>query len=209
MAIAVDATSSASAITAPLAFNHTVSGADRVLLVGIAGVDSADVSAITFNGVSLTKAVEETSGYGENSIWYLLNPDTGTHSISIARANNSEAMSAAGISFTGAGGVSGTGINHAYSATASVATTTNRTVGYVVSALFWEVAAGIVTYTGGGTQFATEVVGAHAGLYTYQAFSGGANITETWTKTGGSQPYAASGLEVYETSSFVPKVMMF
>lgn len=78
MAISVDTygsfTSSPKSIT-------IASNANRILLVFVHYRTTA-TTGISFNGTALTKSVTKT--YTETTeIWYLLNPDTGTHDITI------------------------------------------------------------------------------------------------------------------------------
>jgi hypothetical protein len=67
-------------------WSHTVSGAERLLLVGVA-VDSeatTGVTAITYNGTSLQKLDSEArSDQVAVDLWYLINPDTGTNTVEI------------------------------------------------------------------------------------------------------------------------------
>ena len=83
-AISTDQTSS------PLTWNHTiVAGPNILLVVGItlASITSQpSTSAVTYNGVSMTKARSDQQGaiseLLETSVWFLFNPSTGTNQIS-------------------------------------------------------------------------------------------------------------------------------
>src|SRR3990167_7288370 len=96
-------TSTANAVVTTT-FNHTIGAAANFLLLGIAteyGGLVTDVASATFNGVALTKAVDE-NGSIASEIWYLANPATGTNSVVVqwTNANGSsriiEAVSLAG-----------------------------------------------------------------------------------------------------------------
>ncbi len=83
------ASNGADTAASPLAWNHTVTGANCVLVVVVHCQASASLpscSAVTFNGVAMTKARADTNSGSidkiETSIWLLHNPATGTHSIS-------------------------------------------------------------------------------------------------------------------------------
>ena len=70
-------------------FTHVIgAGKERVLIVAI-GSRGNSPTGITYNGVSLTKAFESTIYDGTRStIWYLLNPATGSHSITVTFAGS-------------------------------------------------------------------------------------------------------------------------
>jgi hypothetical protein len=75
--------------SSPITYSHTVnSGSDRVLLVLIQarGTVSA-VSAVTYDSVSMNLVTTvATNGVITSQIWYLVNPSTGTHDVSITHA---------------------------------------------------------------------------------------------------------------------------
>lgn len=87
-----------------LTFSHTCSGSNRILLVGIKEAsDTAEyVTGVTYNGVALTKIDSIRIPPSERwvSLWYLINPDSGTHDIVIT-ANASTFMRGSGASYTG------------------------------------------------------------------------------------------------------------
>lgn len=74
--------------TTSTSWNHTVgsTGEDRILIVAVANRGGPTApSSITFNGDALTKVIQSTAYDGcDTSQWYLLNPDTGTHSIAVS-----------------------------------------------------------------------------------------------------------------------------
>ena len=82
-----------------VSFSHTVaSGTDNVLVVVVSamkyqtGSNVFDVGTVTYNGTSLTNATE-VDGYTTNrnyatSIWYLANPDTGSHTLAVNMAGS-------------------------------------------------------------------------------------------------------------------------
>jgi hypothetical protein len=93
-AIAFDAVSSDNSTTSPLTFSHTIGGgSNRLLVVGIGvegpSVGSTHVTAVTYDGVSLTQAINNTVGTGFEAnaeLWYMLEsdlPSAGTYTISI------------------------------------------------------------------------------------------------------------------------------
>lgn len=77
----------ASTLGSGTSFAHTCTGSKLILLVAVAtsSYGSGDATTVTYNGVALTKianAANATSGY--SSLWYLLNPPTGLHTVVVS-----------------------------------------------------------------------------------------------------------------------------
>lgn len=106
-AIAVDSTSSQDGgINVSYSWSHTCTGANLILIVGVAIVDTGahTVSGVTYNGVALTQKVR-TAGANSNAteIWYLVAPATGANTIAVTLTGAPVQNSMAGaISLTGA-----------------------------------------------------------------------------------------------------------
>jgi hypothetical protein len=108
----VTSTSSASSVSS-LSWSHTVGvGSNTILIVAAGGrnsvVGNATVSSVTYNGANLTKAVEkQESGDGNNSsVWYLVAPATGVHTVVVTYAGSCTSVGGAGISLFGVDQVS-------------------------------------------------------------------------------------------------------
>jgi hypothetical protein len=99
----------------PFTFSHTSSGSDRLLLVSVASQPNDDdsivevITGITYDGQPLTLVGTEMSG-SDNArieIWRLVNPPTGSNTVSITFNDafddpvNEEGASAGAVSFTG------------------------------------------------------------------------------------------------------------
>ncbi len=74
------------------AYNNNGGGSDQCLVVSLAIQNSAQpsITAVTYNGVSLTKAVERVSGANavcNLSIWVLVAPATGSNNVAISYSN--------------------------------------------------------------------------------------------------------------------------
>lgn len=72
-------------------FNHTVgtAGASRVLVAGVLIQNDGDaITSITYNGVSLTQATKLAVGSDYLYIYYLINPTTGTNTLSATRTGS-------------------------------------------------------------------------------------------------------------------------
>ncbi len=106
MPIALDASSDGgSSGTSPLAWNHTCTGSNLILIVGVtvrAGA-IANCTGVTFNSVPLAVlGLKKAFGQGQASLWYLVAPPSGTHQISVAFTGNPTLIAEAGaVSFTG------------------------------------------------------------------------------------------------------------
>jgi len=104
MAIAFDASSidTYHTNTVEIVFSHTCSGNNRILFV-YAGIYSGsyDITGVTYNGVSLTKIDGQAQdGNNKISLWYLINPDSGTHDVSIT-TNDTVDLWGGAVSYTG------------------------------------------------------------------------------------------------------------
>jgi hypothetical protein len=107
MAIAFDSSAAATASTGGSAntWSHTCNGSNRLLIVVFTGPpDSGSYTgnACTYNGVSMTEvghtAVDNSTGDWYVSMWYLINPASGTNTISFTGSNN---LSGSSASYTG------------------------------------------------------------------------------------------------------------
>lgn len=85
-------------------------GINRILLVGVTWRTGDTVSSIAYNGISLTSIRKDTGPFSiQNELFYLLNPDVGTHDlVTVMSATPTEGFSVGGEYFTG---VSGVGVN--------------------------------------------------------------------------------------------------
>lgn len=87
----------------PCEFDHTVttSGSNRILIVGLntAGVDAID--EVRYDNVLMTNIAKRNNGVSASvSLWYLVNPSTGTNKVSITLAAVTN-VAAGAVSFTG------------------------------------------------------------------------------------------------------------
>lgn len=84
-------------------WTHTCTGTNLILLVGIMeGHNTLGVTGITYNGVALTKISNFSQGSSDTvSLWYLINPTTGTNTIAVTGTNTSSSIYNSAISYTG------------------------------------------------------------------------------------------------------------
>lgn len=113
MAIALDVAATSSTATAsPFTWSHTCTGSNLLLIVGIVvsshTTAQPTVTAATYNGVSMVKATNNqrvTAADGlESSVWFLFNPPTGAHTVSVSFSTTGTFPIAGGVSvsYTGA-----------------------------------------------------------------------------------------------------------
>ncbi len=111
-AIAFDSVATKTATNAAsVTWSHTVgTGADRVLIVGLATEDTSstvlNVSAITYGGVALTAASGSAATAGSSTLdktqlFYLLNPPSGTGTVSVTFGGAVNGVSAGSTSLSG------------------------------------------------------------------------------------------------------------
>jgi hypothetical protein len=90
-----------------LTFTHTTTGSNRFLVVGTAAYSASLVTAtaVTYNGVSLTKVnaitAELESNNQETSLWYLDNPASGANDVVVTWSGSVDFGAAASASYTG------------------------------------------------------------------------------------------------------------
>lgn len=103
MAIARDAKSGTHAASGTAtSWNHTCTGSNLLLLVGIECYSGDVVSSVTYNSVSMTQIGKASAGGGGQYIYIygLANPTTGTNSVTINRSV-SVGFNANAVSYTG------------------------------------------------------------------------------------------------------------
>ena len=174
--VAVDAVSTYSTTGTnkvnPATVSHTVSGSNRLLLVGVTLWPSTmgdTVTSVTWNGTSLTKITHAQAGSSiRTELWKLLAPATGTYNIVVTytRALN---CTVGAISFTGVNQsdpyrAASTGTGASTSASITVASATGEMV--------------------------LSVAGAGTGNYNFTSFSGD---TERWNLSSATYPKGAGG----------------
>jgi hypothetical protein len=104
MALAYDTSTNSGAFAnqGSLSWSHACSGSNRILVVGVSGA-AADPSA-TYNGVSMTKLashVQAAQG-AWNALFYLINPASGSNTVSITWGGSGSPSAGAAVSLTGA-----------------------------------------------------------------------------------------------------------
>lgn len=103
MAIAFDAVTTGTATSSgTFQWNHTCTGSDLILWVGV-WMGTADDVAVTYNGVSMTVAVK-VQAPGDNLwhyLFYLVSPATGSNQVSCTGTNSYGTCRGVAASYTG------------------------------------------------------------------------------------------------------------
>ncbi len=101
-AISIGNTSvSGAASVSVVSWSHTVTGVNRLLMVSVGFRNYTTVSSVTYGGANLTHLIDNASGSGNFArveIWYLLNPNIGTDTISVNLVS-ADYVSVGGVTF--------------------------------------------------------------------------------------------------------------
>ena len=105
MAIALDSSSGSGVSTSSLSYSHTISGSDRILIMGVTFATGTSINGTpTYGGVSMTQidSVIAAAGstFSNTYFFYLLAPTVGTANIVINGSTSNYIYSSA-ISYTG------------------------------------------------------------------------------------------------------------
>ena len=137
--IALDAVSSAPPGTnvGTISWSHTTAGSNRVLVVGAVSRDSTDadrpVVSVTYSGLNLTRIRQDDEPVNNvySSLWYLVNPPTGAHLVTITYTTAVTEAAGAAASFTGVDQAAPIAANAGY--TQSGGTTASQSLATVVA----------------------------------------------------------------------------
>ncbi len=169
MTIAFSAVTTSDSTGNTVSLSHTISAGDNRCLIVCFGADyysSADppfnVYSATFNGVALTKAVENVFELDANNgvvsqIWYLLNPPVGTYNVAMTIGSSTSTFKVTALSYTGvvagpeATAIVNTTIPNQTSISTTITTLTNNAL-VVNSAGGYDSGAGPVDPTGSETE---------------------------------------------------------
>lgn len=111
MALAVDTNSTSTLKTGSSSFNwnHTCTGANLILIVGVASIDTTDsdrvVSSITYNSDAMTEIRQDhnTTDNMSTALFYRVGPDSGSaYSIAVTMGGSCSSVMGYAISYTGA-----------------------------------------------------------------------------------------------------------
>lgn len=199
MAIAVDETSFGSSGTTSTTVSHTVSGSERILIVGLGDQDSseANVTGVTYNGVAMTKI--DAAMTGSDPTWThlygLLAPATGTHDIVASRTAASDMMFLVAASYTGVSQATAIGSLTKTEGGGNAATSFSGTLSTSADNS-WTV---LACYNRGQ--------GESAGAGTFQRVNGG-NVTNMFDSNGPITPAGSTSLNVNQNSNNYGYVMV-
>lgn len=200
MAVAFDASSTATGTGVAASWSHTCTGSDRILFVSISydGALGDAFATGTYNGVAMTKVGELLAQQGL-SHYRLVNPASGSHLIELAWTD-SFVWAASAHSFTGAHATQTATATTSEAATGNTVTKniSSATGDMVVDALSLNAAA-VSTTTPGANQTTNAVESEAAASATLCGMSheaGGATVTMSWDWTSASTRNAHSAINI-------------
>lgn len=210
----VDAFSTGDTRPTTFTIQHTTSGSDRLMLVGVSidNDDSETVSSVTYNGVGLSFVGAQNSvDDARVEIWSLVAPSTGTHDVVITFSAPLRRSGHAGVmTFTGVHQTTPLGAfasNFAQSdpgpATVDVSSGANELVFDTVGCE----SCSSLTVGGGQTERWNLSIN-HGGTMIYGAGStepGAATVTMSWT-LGSSDHWAIGGVSIKPSGGSAPQV---
>ena len=184
--IAHDATvSAAAAVASSLTYAHTVSGSDRLLVVGV-GTNSSTLSSITYAGPTLT-AVAETDAEGgiRGYMQRLVAPTTGANNVVVTFVDlsniTSTASSYTGVDQTTPVDTPATAVSTAGSTAPSVVVT-SATDDLVIDAVHDD-GVGTITVDAGQTERGNHRGAGNGAGQAMSTEAGAAWVTMSWTKS--------------------------
>lgn len=138
-AIAFDASSTAVLSTGTtLSWNHTTTGSDRLLVVGVFGSATDQLTGITYNAVAMTVCGKvQVTGDRWIYFYFLVGPATGSNQITATWSASQDANSGVAASYTG---VSATGQPDSCAATGATGSGNVSPTTTVVTANSWVIA---------------------------------------------------------------------
>ena len=78
-----------------ISFSHSTSGNSRLLVVSFAGAAGNSVTSGTYAGQSLIKLTGSSYGGATAELWYLINPPTGSNTVSLTLSNGEKSSAGA------------------------------------------------------------------------------------------------------------------
>jgi len=201
-----DSKSSTTDRSGTFSWSHTVGNYNnRILVVSIGFRDGSGgrvVSSVTYNGDAMTKAVGDSSGGYYSSIYYILNPDVGTHNITVTCSVSSDAcISCGAVSFYNVLQLAPiTGSNSGYGTAISVSVAGKRSGYAMVDSVFaWDNSDG---QTPAYSQIYEYNWDDGENFGTYASYRTGCIGTSslTWTGTGNTN-WRSYGVGIYPTTS--------
>lgn len=195
MALAFDAASSFNETTVDgtSTWNHTCSGSDRCLIVGVSHFSGAPrtISSVTYNGVAMTSLGKNdgNSGVASVELFKLVAPATGSNAI-LVTFSAAALMIGGGVSFTGADQTTPTGSavsandggGTASPATVNVSSAADEIV--VDTVIVTDGAAAVTVTVGGGQDQRWNLTESAAVMGGGSTEVGSATTTMSWTWTG-------------------------
>ena len=163
-------------------FSHTVADyGDRVLVVASAARGGVTISSVTFNGDALTKAVDTQLGGDERTeIWYILDPDVGTHDV-VVTYSATQTLGVVASSYYNVASVGGTDENTDSAVTSSSTTLTNDGGAGIIDVIGFQSGYYSSPSSSSGFSRIEDDNNANMGIAVGHKLSADENQTSTWT----------------------------
>jgi VCBS repeat-containing protein len=192
-----DAASSATSNTAgtTLSWSHTVANQPlRMLVVGVtaefATNNLCQASAVTFNGVALTKIAERVTtatNFACASLWYLTAPPVGTFTVAVTYQSTITTKTAGSVSLNNVKQAAPDASNGALNDTGAASTSlTTLVANSMVVDVFssGDTPGNLAAAAGQTSRWIQDAGAAHAGAMSTKAVAGAGSTSMTWTQTG-------------------------
>ena len=207
MALAVDASSSAEATTpSSLTWAHTVSGTNRLLVVGIQYYFNVNtfISSVTYNGVACTAVPGATINNANYyvTLYYLIAPSTGANNIVVAYGGGAPFETGCGaVSFTDAHQTTpiGTAVTATGSST-SPSVTVSSGSGEIVMDTLSIVHDGSLSVGAGQTSRWNDIGASGFTKYAGSTEPGAASVVMSWSNTN-ANAWALTAVNIRPTAA--------
>jgi archaellum component FlaF (FlaF/FlaG flagellin family) len=174
----------------PCEFDHTVttSGSDRILIVGLNTAGIGAINQVNYDGVPMTQigSTVNNGGSASVSLWYLVNPSTGTNTVSITLAAVTN-VAAGAVSFTGVNQTDPIDVSNSATGTSltpSVSLTTTTDEAWIIDVVGTN--GGTITTGTGQVERWNVIQGAARGAGSTEFTSSSGTFTMSWEKSTSS-----------------------
>jgi len=183
-----DAASSTSAKeVSTVAWNHTCTGSDRVLVVGCGAGQSGSISSATYNSVSMTPVGSQVGGVRQ---FYLIAPATGSNEVSISVSG--DFFVAGAVSVTSAHQTSPIDTFGGTTGSNSHTLTTTEADTFGVDVTYYDGEGSASTVGAGQTQRWSLSIESHPGQGSTEVFTSSGSNVMSWTGGDSSDVHAVA-----------------
>ncbi len=196
-------------------WTHTISsGSNRLLVLSadlwqdVAGTGS--ITSASYNGAALTKATSTLSTGMESEIWYLVNPSSGAHTVSVTVTGDTDAIKLNASTFTGAAQSSALDVS-----STAIGTSGNPSISATTATANDAIVATLSRYsttdaTTSRTSLYKDITGSTFGAASYQVATSTGSYSDTYTGSAGQDwSMVMAGFKPNTTTSSVATTSSF